>query len=185
MCAKNTNIYVWCEQAIIREIVTHDLYCCLLPRCKALRICRSGFPIATLLKLNKTMLWPRCGGRAEFSLHTKNVRSVWFVVKRRRCCCNLPGGVALIVWFTTNDMCATNKNIYAWCEQAIIREIATYDLYSCLLPQCEAMRTCRSGFPIATLLKLNVICEQRWIQFELQHSPSRVFAFDGKIYTAI
>ena len=26
----------------------HDLYCCLLPRCKALRTCRSGFPIATV-----------------------------------------------------------------------------------------------------------------------------------------
>jgi len=32
------------------------------------------------------------------------------------------------------------------------------------------------------LLELNVICEQRWIQFELQNSPSRVFAFDGKIH---
>jgi len=35
------------------------------------------------------------------------------------------------------------------------------------------------------LLELNVICEQRWIQFELQNSPSRVFEFDGKIYTTI
>jgi len=35
------------------------------------------------------------------------------------------------------------------------------------------------------LLKLNVMCEQRWIQFELQNSPSKVFAFDGKIYTTI
>jgi len=35
------------------------------------------------------------------------------------------------------------------------------------------------------LLELNVICEQRWIQFQLQNSPSRVFAFDGKIYTTI
>ena len=26
-----------------------------------------------------------------------------------------------------------------------------HDLYYCLLPQCEALRTCRSGFPIATL----------------------------------
>jgi len=34
-------------------------------------------------------------------------------------------------------------------------------------------------------LKLNVSCEQRWIQFELQNSPSKVFAFDGKIYTTI
>jgi len=32
---------------------------------------------------------------------------------------------------------------------------------------------------------LNVISEQRWIHLELQNSPSRVFAFDGKIYTTI
>jgi len=30
------------------------------------------------------------------------------------------------------------------------RVIAARDLYCCLLPQCEALRTCRSGFPIAT-----------------------------------
>ena len=68
---------------------------------------------------NKMVLWPGCEGRAEFSLHTKNVRSVWFVVKRRGCCCNFSGGVALIVWFTMNGMCAKNKNIYAWCESII------------------------------------------------------------------
>jgi len=72
--------------------------------------------------------------------------------KRRGCCCNLSGGVALIVWFTTNGMCAKNKNICAWREQAIVREIAPHDLYCCLLQQCEDFRTCRSGFPIATLL---------------------------------
>ena len=60
---------------------------------------------------NKMVLWPGCEGRAEFSLHTKNVRSVRFVVKRRGCCCNLSGGVALIVWFTTNGMCARNNTI--------------------------------------------------------------------------
>jgi len=32
------------------------------------------------------------------------------------------------------------------------------ELYCCLLPQCEALRTCRSGFPIATqALKYDVI----------------------------
>jgi len=31
------------------------------------------------------------------------------------------------------------------------------------------------------LQELILICEQKWIQFELQNSPSRVFAFDGKI----
>ena len=35
------------------------------------------------------------------------------------------------------------------------------------------------------LLELNVIFEQRWIQFELQNSPSRDFVFDGKIYATI
>jgi len=37
----------------------------------------------------------------------------------------------------------------------------------------------------ALLLELNVICKQKWIQFELQKSPRRVFAFDGKICTTI
>jgi len=35
------------------------------------------------------------------------------------------------------------------------------------------------------LLDLNIICEQRWIQFEMQNTPSRVYAFDGKIWTTI
>jgi len=39
--------------------------------------------------------------------------------------------------------------LYMWREQAII-VIMACELYSCLLSQCEALRTCRSGFPIAT-----------------------------------
>jgi len=31
------------------------------------------------------------------------------------------------------------------------RVILSGDLYCCLLPQCEALHTCRSGFPIATV----------------------------------
>jgi len=31
------------------------------------------------------------------------------------------------------------------------RVITVHELYSCLLPQCKALRTCRSGFPIAAL----------------------------------
>jgi len=30
------------------------------------------------------------------------------------------------------------------------------------------------------LLEHNLICEQKWIQFELYKSPSRVFAFDAR-----
>ena len=32
----------------VREIVAHELYCCLLPQCEALRRCRLGFAIATV-----------------------------------------------------------------------------------------------------------------------------------------
>jgi len=35
------------------------------------------------------------------------------------------------------------------------------------------------------LQERNIICELRWIQFELQNSPSRVFVFDGKIYATV
>jgi len=33
----------------------------------------------------------------------------------------------------------------------------------------------------ALLLELNVICGQRWIQFDWQNSLSRAFVIDGKI----
>jgi len=51
---------------------------------------------------------------------TQNVRSVWFVVKRRGCCCNLSGGVAWNVWFTMNKMCVKKNTIHMWREQAIL-----------------------------------------------------------------
>jgi len=34
---------------------------------------------------------------------------------------------------------------------------------------------------IAATVDLNVICEHKWIQFEMQNSPSRDFAFHDKI----
>jgi len=99
---------------------------------------------------NKMVLWPECGGRAEFSHHTKNVRSVWFVVKRRGCCWNLSSGVVLNVWFTTNRMCMKNNTIIYVVQASNSKRDCEHDLYCCLLPWCEALHTCRSGFPIAT-----------------------------------
>jgi len=62
---------------------------------------------------------------------------------RFRCnCCNFSGGVTLNVRFTTNDMCAKK---YTWREQAMIEWSGRVNS-CCLLPQCEALRTCRSGF---------------------------------------
>jgi len=103
-----------------------------------------------LANRKKMVLWLGCEGRARCSLHTKNVRSVWFVVKRRGYCCNLSVGVALNVWFTTNGMCANNNtNIHA-VRTSNNRVIVACELCCCLLPQCEALRTCHLGFPFAT-----------------------------------
>jgi len=65
-------------------------------------------------------------------------------------CCNLSAGVAQNARFTTNGMCAKNNTHINVERTSNNRVIAASDLYCCLLPQCEALRTCRSGFPIAT-----------------------------------
>jgi len=114
---------------------------------------------------NKMVLWPGCEGHAEFSLHTKNVRSVLFVLKRRGCCCNLSGGVALIVWFTTNGMRGKNNTIICVARASNSKRDCEHDLYCCLLPRCEALRTCRSGFLIATIIR--------------QLCPMKIFAFSS------
>jgi len=50
------------------------------------------------------------------------------VIFMRYYCCNLSGGVALIVWFTTSGMCAKSKNICVWSEQTIIEWSGWSDL---------------------------------------------------------
>jgi len=53
----HTYVYV-ARTSSNRVIMACELYCCLLPQCEALRICRSGFPIATLSHL--ICAWKRC-----------------------------------------------------------------------------------------------------------------------------
>ena len=73
-----------------------------------------------------------------------------FTAKRRGRCCNLSVDVALKVRFTTNGMCAkSNTQIYVtWTSNN--RVTSSGDLYCCLLPQCETLRTFRSSFMITT-----------------------------------
>ena len=100
---------------------------------------------------NKMVLWPGCEGRAEFSLHTKNVRSVRFVVKRRGCCCNLSGGVALIVWFTTNGICVKNNTIiYVARASNSKRDCGAWSRLL-LATTVRSFAHMPLGFPIATL----------------------------------
>jgi len=75
---------------------------------------------------------------------------VQFTAKRRGRCCNLSVGVALKVRFSTNGMCAmSNTQTYVtWTSNN--RVISSGDLNYCLLPQCEALHTCRWSFLITT-----------------------------------
>jgi len=100
---------------------------------------------------NNMVLWPGCEGRARFSFHTKNVRLVRFVVKRRGCYCNHSVGVVLkCAVHHERNVCKEQHHIYV-ARTSNNRVIAACELSCCLLPQCEALRTCRSGFPIATV----------------------------------
>jgi len=68
-------------------------------------------------------------------------------------CCNLSGAVAFNVWFTTNGMCVKNNTIVYVARTSNSKRDCEHDLCCCFLPQCETSCTCRSGFPIATVLK--------------------------------
>jgi len=70
-------------------------------------------------------------------------------------CCNLSGGVALIEWFTTNGMCVKNNIIIYVARASNSKRDCEHDLYCWLLPWCEALRTCRSELPIATVAMIN------------------------------
>jgi len=58
---------------------------------------------------------------------------------------NLSVGVALNVRFTTNGMCTKNNTHIYVARTSNNRVISSGDLYCCLLPQCEALRTCPVG----------------------------------------
>ena len=146
MCVKNNTIICAARASNSKRDCEHDLCCCLLPWCEALCTCRSGFPIVTKWCCDQDV---KVVQSSAFT--TKNVRSVWFVVKRKGCCCNLSGGVALIVWFTTNRMCVKNNTIIYVARASNSKRECEHDLYCCLLPRCEALRTCRSGFPTITI----------------------------------
>ena len=66
-------------------------------------------------------------------------------------CCNLSGGLALIVWFTTNGMCAKKNTIWKWCEQSIIEwSWQVNSIVAC----CHSAKLCAlavRAFPIATV----------------------------------
>jgi len=64
--------------------------------------------------------------------------------------CNHSAGVALECAVHHERNVREEKHYIYVARTSNNRVISSGDLYCCLLPQCEALRTCRSGFPIAT-----------------------------------
>jgi len=109
---------------------------------------------------NKMVLWPGCEGRADFSLHTKNMRSVRFVVKRRGCCCNLSGGVALIVWYTLErDMREEQKYV---CVERASNSKRDCDAWSLLLLAATVRSFAHMLLGISNRISSFKHCETSW-----------------------
>jgi len=68
---KNNTIVCVARASNNKRDCEHDLYCCLLPRCEALRTYRSGFPIATLP--NSTLMFWFLSFLRSTSPHTVKV----------------------------------------------------------------------------------------------------------------
>jgi len=63
-------------------------------------------------------------------------------------CCNHSVSVVLNVRFVTNGMYVKNNTHIYESQTSRNRMSTAWDLYCCLLPQCEALHACRLGFPI-------------------------------------
>jgi len=98
-------------------------------------------------------------------------------------CFSLSISFVVNVWYTTNGMCVNNNTHVA--QRSRNKMSTTWDLYCCLVPQCEALRTCCSAFPIT---KSNALTRMwRWCQVQSSHWiesryhwwPHYIFLFIG------
>jgi len=100
-----------------------------------------------------------CNGNEFIGWHW-NTRSMFFrrdVGRLRNSSLHVSGvatSTVVLRWFCDSPRteCAWRTTPYIYVARTSNnRVIVSCELYCCLLPQCEALRTCRSGFPIASL----------------------------------
>ena len=91
-----------------------------------------------------TRMWRSCWVQPlhkERAIGVVRCKNEGILLQPLRWCC--------VVWFE-RDVHEEQKYMYVpQTSNDIV--ISSGDLYCCLVPQCEALRTCRSGFPIATV----------------------------------
>ena len=139
MCAKLCTVVA----SNNRDHALQSLYCCLLPQCKALCTCCLGFPITTKWCCDQDVKVVLC--------ETFTKRSVIGEVhcKKEMLLQPLCWRCVKCVIHHERDVREEKHWIYV-ARTSNSRVIAARDLNCCLLPQCEALHTCHSGFPIAT-----------------------------------
>jgi len=123
-----------------------DLYCCLLPLYKALHTCCSGFPIATKWCCDQDVeVVPSSAITQRMCDRCGSLLKGGDVVATSQWCC------VKCVIHHEQDVCEEEHQTYV-VRTSNNRVIMACELHCCLLPQCEALRTFCSGFPIATVL---------------------------------
>jgi len=105
---------MWREQAIIewsRQVIS------VVACCHSAKLCaHAAQDFRSQQNGAVTRMWRSCGvqpSHKERAISVVRCKKEGMLLQPLRC-------VALIVWFTTNWMCAKNKNTYMWREQAII-----------------------------------------------------------------
>jgi len=68
-------------------------------------------------------------------------------------------------------MCVKNNTIICVARASNSKRDCEHDLYCCLLPRREAVRTCRSGFPIATasVALQNILANAQYLVVKVMH----------------
>ena len=157
VCEEQQYIYL-ARTSNNRVIMACELYCCLLPQSEALHTCRSGFSDRNKVV---TRMWRSCcvkPSQKERAIGELRCKKEGMLLQPFRWRC-----VEYVIHHE-RDVCEEQQYIYV-ARTSNNRVTMACDLYCCLLPQCEALRTCRSGFLIAT----RWCCDQDYVVDRAKH----------------
>jgi len=161
MCAKNKNIFTWPEQTIIEwsRLVISIVACC-----RGAKLCaHAAQDFRSQQNGAVTRMWRSCqGSDKERAIGVVRCKKEGMLLQPLRWC-----SVDCVIHHE-RDVREEQKYMYvAWTSNNRVIS-SSGDLYCCLLPlllaasfkagnlpllkpRCKALRTCRSGFPIATV----------------------------------
>ena len=146
---KLTQNYVWYNNQCINHLVPPSIICEFHSEViKLLRLLQ-----CTVAQLHRALAWVLKRHNTFIYLVLRFIPSWSYTDVNRSSGCwrrFSEDAIVAISRLTLRWMCDSPRTGCAW------RVIMACDLYCCLLPQCEALRTCRSGLSIATQSGSNI-----------------------------